>query len=144
MLRKCRHPLHTIAETYPQWVLNPWTSDSKSSTFLSELIWHVLFRKSLNFCSFTTWFLAELLLWYLTGNISGIEVSCRRCVDDVQMTHGWHADDLWMTWEWDFGWDFTGGWHMSSGTSSRHLPELPNFMQYYTWCHLHVIRSQRN
>ena len=23
--------------------------------------------------------------------------------------------------------------------SSAHLPELPNFMQYYTWCHPHVI-----
>ena len=23
--------------------------------------------------------------------------------------------------------------------SSGHLPELPNFMQYYTWCHLHVV-----
>ena len=88
--------------------------------------------------------LAELLLWYLTGNILGIEVSFGRHADDVQMTCGWHADDLRMTWEWDFGWDFTGGWHMSSGMSSRHLPELPNFMQYYTWCHLHVIRSQRN
>ena len=26
----------------PQWVLIPWTSDSKSNTLLSELIWHVL------------------------------------------------------------------------------------------------------
>ena len=24
-------------------------------------------------------------------------------------------------------------------TSSAHLPELPNFMQYYTWCHPHVV-----
>ena len=24
-------------------------------------------------------------------------------------------------------------------TSSGHLPELPNFMEYYTWCHLHVV-----
>ena len=23
--------------------------------------------------------------------------------------------------------------------SSRHLPELPNVMEYYTWCHLHVV-----
>ena len=23
--------------------------------------------------------------------------------------------------------------------SSTHFPELPNFMQYYTWCHLHII-----
>ena len=40
---------------------------------------------------------------------------------------------------------------MSSGTSSAgmdvicmssaHLPELPNFMQYYTWCHLNVVRT---
>ena len=68
-------------------------------------------------------FLAELFC-YLTGNILGVEVSCGR-----------HADDVRMTREWDFGWDFTGGWHMSS----THLPELPNFMQYYTWCHLHFV-----
>ena len=84
-------------------------------------------------------FLAELLLWYLTGNILGIEVLCGRRVDDMQTMCGWHADDVRMTREWDFGWDFTGGWHMSSRTSSRLFPELPNFMQYYTWCHLHVI-----
>ena len=59
-------------------------------------------------------FLAELLLWYFTGNILGIEVSCGRHADDMQMTCGWHADDLRMTQEWDFGWDFTGRWHMSS------------------------------
>ena len=41
----------------PQWVLNPWTSNSKSNTLLSELIWHVLLRRSLNFCSCNTWFL---------------------------------------------------------------------------------------
>ena len=23
--------------------------------------------------------------------------------------------------------------------SATHFPELPNFMQYYTWCHLHII-----
>ena len=40
-----------------KWVLNPWTSDSKSNTLLCELIWHVLLRRSLNFCSCTTWFL---------------------------------------------------------------------------------------
>ena len=70
-------------------------------------------RKRTNSC--VQWifflFLAELLLWYLTGNILGIEVSCGRCADDVQMTCGWHADDLRMTREWDFGWDFTGGCH---------------------------------
>ena len=26
-------------------------------------------------------------------------------------------------------------------TLSTHLPEFPNFMQYYTWCHLHVIHT---
>ena len=36
--------------------------------------------------------------------------------------------------------------HMSSAhclhairISSAHFPELPNSMQYYTWCHLHII-----
>ena len=105
-----------------------------SSIFLGKICW--------KWCVNTgACFLAELLLWYLTGNILGIEVSCGRHADDVQMTCGEHADDLQMTREWDFGWDFTG---RSSGMSSRHLPELPNFMQYYTWCHPHVIRSQRN
>ena len=58
--------------------------------------------------------LAELFC-YLTGNILGVEVSCRRHVDNMQMMCGWHADDMQMTWEWDFRWDFTGRWHMSSG-----------------------------
>ena len=31
-------------------------------------------------------FLAELLLWYLSGNILGDEVLCGRRVDDVRMT----------------------------------------------------------
>ena len=56
-------------------------------------------------------FLAELLLCYLTGNIFGVEISC-----------GWHADDVQMTRQWDFGQDFTGGWYMSST------------------CRLHIIR----
>ena len=34
--------------------------------------------------------------------------------DNVWMTCRWCADDVWMTREWDFGRDFTGGWHMSS------------------------------
>ena len=33
------------------------TSDAKSNTLLSGLTWHVLVRRSLNFCSCTTWFL---------------------------------------------------------------------------------------
>ena len=40
-----------VTKCYSQWVLNPWASDSKSNTLLSELIWHVLLRRSLNFCS---------------------------------------------------------------------------------------------
>ena len=32
-------------------------SDSKSNTLLSTLHWHVLLRRSLNFCSSTTWYL---------------------------------------------------------------------------------------
>ena len=46
-----------VTKCYPQWVLNPLTSDSKSNTLLLELIWHVLLRRYLNFCSCTTWFL---------------------------------------------------------------------------------------
>ena len=37
-----------------QSVVNPLTSHSKSSTLLSELIWHVVLRRSLYFCSCTT------------------------------------------------------------------------------------------
>ena len=33
------------------------TSDSKSNTILSGLTWHLLLRRSLNFCLCTTWFL---------------------------------------------------------------------------------------
>ena len=88
-------------------------------------------------------FLAELFC-SLTGNILGLKSHGGRCADNVQMTCGWCVDDLRMTREWDFGRDLAGGWHMSSRTSSGHLPELPNFIQYYTWCHLHVIHSQRN
>ena len=50
-----------VTKCYPQLELNPWTSDSKSSTLLSYLIWHVLFRRSLNFCSITIWFLDDLV-----------------------------------------------------------------------------------
>ena len=32
-------------------------SDSKSNTIISTLTWHVLLRRSLNFCSCATWFL---------------------------------------------------------------------------------------
>ena len=35
-------------------------SDSKSNTILSTLTWHVLLRRSLNFCSCTTWCLDDL------------------------------------------------------------------------------------
>ena len=41
----------------PLLVLNPWISDSKFNTLLSELIWHVLLRRSLNFFTWATWFL---------------------------------------------------------------------------------------
>ena len=27
--------------------------------------------------------------------------------------------------------------------AGKYFPELPNFMQYYTWCHAHVIRTRR-
>ena len=47
-------------------------------------------------------------LWGLSRNLS--------CADDLQMTE---SEIL----HWRI---------MSSGTSSGHLPELPNFMQYYT------------
>ena len=49
-----------VTKCYLQWRLNPdlWlTSDSKSNTLLSQLIWHVLLKRSLNFCLCITWFL---------------------------------------------------------------------------------------
>ena len=30
-----------------------------------------------------------------------------------------------------------------SKMASSYLPELPNFMQYYTWCHAHVVCARR-
>ena len=60
----------------------------------------------------STVFLAELLLCYLIGNIFGVEISYRQCADNMQTMCGWRVDDVQMTKEWDFGWDFTG--HMSS------------------------------
>ena len=30
---------------------------------------------------------------------------------------------------------------INSRDPGKYLPELPNFMQYYTWCHAHVIRA---
>ena len=44
-----------VTKCYPQWVLNHWTSDSKSNMLLSTLTWQLLLRRSLNFCSCTTW-----------------------------------------------------------------------------------------
>ena len=46
-----------VTKCYSQWVWNPWTSDSKSNTLFTELIWYMLLRRSLNFCSCTSWFL---------------------------------------------------------------------------------------
>ena len=46
-----------VTKCYPKRLLKPWTCDSKSNTHLSELIWRVLVRRSLNFYSCTTWFL---------------------------------------------------------------------------------------
>ena len=45
----------SVTKCNPQWVLNPWTSDSKSNILCSVLTWHVLLRRSLNLCSCTTW-----------------------------------------------------------------------------------------
>ena len=46
-----------IQKMLPQMSIEPHTSDSKSNTFLSEIIWYMVLRRSLNFCSCTTWFL---------------------------------------------------------------------------------------
>ena len=32
---------------------------------------------------------------------------------------------------------------INSRDPGKYLPELPNFMQYYTWCHAHVVRAHR-
>ena len=47
----------TSDEILPPMRIEPRTSHSKSNTVSFELIWHVLLRGSLNFCSCTTWFL---------------------------------------------------------------------------------------
>ena len=30
---------------------------------------------------------------------------------------------------------------INSPDPGKYLPELPNFMQYYTWCHMHVVHT---
>ena len=47
-------------------------------------------------CNVTTGtsFLAELLLCYLTGNIFGVEISCRWHADDMQTACGWHESKI--------------------------------------------------
>ena len=57
-------------------------------------------------------------------------------MDNVQMTCGWHADDMQMTREWDFGWDFTGGWHMSSGCRLHIIHTLAWVAQFHAVLHL--------
>ena len=32
---------------------------------------------------------------------------------------------------------------INSQDPGKYLPELPNFMQYYTWCHAHDVRARR-
>ena len=60
---------------------------------------------------------------------------CRQHADDVQMTCGWHESEI-------LGEISPADGHLDViRTSSRHLPELPNFMEYYTWCHPHIIRT---
>ena len=62
-------------------------------------------------------------------------ISCRRRANDVQTICRWHKSEI------------SGEISPADDicrldvicTSSAHLPELPNFMQYYTWCHLNVI-----
>ena len=52
-------------------------------------------------------FLAELLLWYLTGNILGIEVSCGWHADDLRMMCRWPADDTRVRFRVRFHWRMT-------------------------------------
>ena len=57
----------------------------------------------------------------------------------MRTTCRWHADDMQS--------EISGEISLADDichpdvvhTSSGHLPELPNFMEYYTWCHPHVI-----
>ena len=49
-----------VTKCYPQVGIEPRpliAYDSKPNTLLSTLTWHVLLRRSLNFCSWTTWYL---------------------------------------------------------------------------------------
>ena len=56
-------------------------------------------------------FISRAVLWCLTWNSLGTEVSCVRPADDVRTTHGRRADDVRMTREWDFVGDFR--WQMT-------------------------------
>ena len=66
----------------------------------------VYYGKNSNECK-NSFFLAELLLWYLTGNILGIEVSCGRRADDLRMTCRWPADDTRVRFQVRFHWRMT-------------------------------------
>ena len=102
-----------------------WSSDKDQKRPLSwclgiTVLMFTSLRHKYRESVFVGWFLAQLLLCYLTGNIFGVQISCRRRADDMWTMCRWHADDVRMTREWDFGWDLTGGRHMSS---AHHLAQ---------------------
>ena len=107
-------------------------------------------------------FLAELLLWYLTENILGIEVWCRWRADDMQTMCRWLADDtrvrFWVRFHWRMTyviWNVirTLAWvaqfhvvlhlvssacHPQTHMSSTHHPHV---IRTSSACHLHTHMS---
>ena len=82
--------------------------------------------------------LAELSLlfkWKYIWGWSLVRTTCRWCVDNIQTMCGWHESEI--SGEISPADDMC---HLHIiRMSSGHLPELPNFMEYCTWCHPHVI-----
>ena len=66
----------------------------KCRIFLEQFKESKIQRKAENYYYNPDTFLAELLLWYLTGNILGVEVSCGRRADNVQTTCGQHESEI--------------------------------------------------
>ena len=80
---------------------------------------------------FATWvnlfeFLAELSLlfdskYFWSWNL--MRTTCRRHADNMQMMCRWHANDVWMTREQDFRWDFDWWMTYVIQMSSGHHPQ---------------------
>ena len=77
--------------------------------------------------------------WKYFGDWSLVRTMRIRHADDLRMTCRWPADDTRVRFRVRFHWQMT-----CHQDVIRTLAWVAHFMQYYTWCHPHVIHSQRN